>query len=97
MLSQELQFRYLWARQLLVETILLKFMNCMISKVKIFVYNFYFYQQFVYNCFCLDTYNVINIDDERGLDNVEWSEDGQLLAVSTSKGICLIYVCLHIF
>ena len=30
---------------------------------------------------------MINIDDERGLDNVEWSEDGQLLAVSTSKGI----------
>jgi hypothetical protein len=29
---------------------------------------------------------VINIDDERGLDNIEWSEDGQLLAVSTSKG-----------
>ena len=29
---------------------------------------------------------MINIDDERGLDNIEWSEDGQLLAVSTSKG-----------
>ena len=40
--------------------------------------------------FCLDTYNVINIDDERGLDNVEWSEDGQLLAVSTSKGIYFV-------
>ena len=34
-----------------------------------------------------ETSNVINIDDERGLDNIEWSEDGQLLAVSTSKGI----------
>ena len=33
-----------------------------------------------------ETSNVINIDDERGLDNIEWSEDGQLLAVSTSKG-----------
>ena len=71
-----------------METILLKFKNCMISKVKIFANNFY--QLFVYNCFCLDTYNVINIDDERGLDNVEWSEDGQLLAVSTSKGISLV-------
>ena len=48
-----------------------------------------------------DTSNVINIDDERGLDNIEWSEDGQLLAVSTSKGQLLVYfceksaVCLH--
>ena len=33
---------------------------------------------------------MINIDDERGLDNVEWSEDGQLLAVSTSKGIYFV-------
>ena len=39
-----------------------------------------------------DTYNVINIDDERGLDNVEWSEDGQLLAVSTSKGNLHVYL-----
>ena len=46
--------------------------------------------------FYLDTYNVINIDDERGLDNVEWSEDGQLLAVSTSKGI-FIYLILFTF
>jgi hypothetical protein len=27
------------------------------------------------------------MDDERGLDQMEWSEDGQLLAVSTTKGI----------
>ena len=52
--------------------------------------------------FYLDTYNVINIDDERGLDNVEWSEDGQLLAVSTSKGIYFVlkvsqFVYLSIF
>ena len=45
---------------------------------------------------------MINIDDERGLDNVEWSEDGQLLAVSTSKGIYFVlkvnqFVYLSIF
>ena len=33
-----------------------------------------------------DTSNVIALDDERGLDHMDWSEDGQLLAVSTSKG-----------
>ena len=32
-----------------------------------------------------DTSNVLTLDDERGLDNMDWSEDGQLLAVSTSK------------
>lgn len=35
---------------------------------------------------------MINIDDERGLDNIEWSEDGQLLAVSTSKGNLHVYL-----
>lgn len=39
-----------------------------------------------------ETSNVINIDDERGLDNIEWSEDGQLLAVSTSKGNLHVYL-----
>ena len=47
--------------------------------------------------FYLDTYNVINIDDERGLDNVEWSEDGQLLAVSTSKGIYFVLKVNQLF
>ena len=48
--------------------------------------------KYLFNIFYLnfldlkETSNVINIDDERGLDNIEWSEDGQLLAVSTSKG-----------
>ena len=36
-----------------------------------------------------DTANVITLDDERGLDQMEWSEDGQLLAVSTTKGTVL--------
>ena len=36
-----------------------------------------------------DTANVITLDDERGLDQMEWSEDGQLLAVSTTKGTLL--------
>ena len=36
-----------------------------------------------------DTANVITLDDERGLDQMEWSEDGQLLAVSTTKGTFL--------
>ncbi len=38
-----------------------------------------------------DTSNVITLDEERSLDHMEWSEDGQLLAVSTSKGN------LHVF
>lgn len=33
-----------------------------------------------------DTSNVITLDEERSLEHMEWSEDGQLLAVSTSKG-----------
>ncbi len=33
-----------------------------------------------------DTSSVITLDEERSLDHMEWSEDGQLLAVSTSKG-----------
>jgi WD repeat-containing protein 19 len=32
-----------------------------------------------------DTSHVLSLDDERGLDNMDWSEDGQLLAVSTTK------------
>ena len=41
-----------------------------------------------------DTSNVISLDDERGLDHMDWSEDGQLLAVSTSKGNLHVYLCL---
>jgi WD repeat-containing protein 19 len=32
-----------------------------------------------------DTSHVLTLDEERGLENMDWSEDGQLLAVSTSK------------
>jgi WD repeat-containing protein 19 len=39
-----------------------------------------------------DTSNVIALDDERGLDHMDWSEDGQLLAVSTSKGNLHVYL-----
>ena len=39
-----------------------------------------------------DTANVITLDDERGLDQMEWSEDGQLLAVSTTKGKFLVHL-----
>ena len=39
-----------------------------------------------------DTSNVISLEDERGLDHMDWSEDGQLLAVSTSKGNLHVYL-----
>ncbi|XP_023331956.1 WD repeat-containing protein 19 [Eurytemora carolleeae] len=39
-----------------------------------------------------ETSNVITLDDERGLDHMDWSEDGQLLAVSTSKGNLHVYL-----
>ena len=74
----------------------------MISKVKklctYLIYNFFVESKITIGIFfCLDTYNVINIDDERGLDNVEWSEDGQLLAVSTSKGIYFVLKVSQLF
>ena len=33
-----------------------------------------------------------SLDEERGLDQMEWSEDGQLLAVATAKGNLHIYL-----
>ena len=33
-----------------------------------------------------------SLDEERGLDQMEWSEDGQLLAVATSKGNLHVYL-----
>ena len=43
-----------------------------------------------------DTANVITLDDERGLDQMEWSEDGQLLAVSTTKGTISIRLLTYL-
>ena len=34
-----------------------------------------------------ETYSVITLDDERGLEWLEWSDDGQLLAVATPTGL----------
>ena len=39
-----------------------------------------------------ETSSVITLDDERGLENMDWSEDGQLLAVTTSKGNLHVYL-----
>ena len=33
-----------------------------------------------------EVYNIINLDDERSLDRMSWTDDGQLLAVSTERG-----------
>lgn len=43
-----------------------------------------------------ETYAVITLDDERGLEWLEWSDDGQLLAVATPAGNILTkpYLCL---
>ncbi|KAG8453594.1 hypothetical protein GDO86_000286, partial [Hymenochirus boettgeri] len=39
-----------------------------------------------------DMYDIINLDDEtKGLDSLSWTDDGQLLAVSTQRG------SLHVF
>ena len=44
-----------------------------------------------------ETSNVITLDDERGLDHMDWSEDGQLLAVSTSKVSLLKFTFLKLY
>lgn len=33
-----------------------------------------------------ETHAVVTVDDERGLDWLEWSDDGQLLAVASPGG-----------
>ncbi|KAK3101973.1 hypothetical protein FSP39_007745 [Pinctada imbricata] len=39
-----------------------------------------------------EMFAIINMEDERGLDKLHWSDDGQLLAVSTQKGNLHIYL-----
>lgn len=42
-----------------------------------------------------ETFSVITLDDERGLEWLEWSDDGQLLAVATPSGACYCYSYLY--
>jgi WD repeat-containing protein 19 len=37
-------------------------------------------------------YAIINLEDERGLDKISWTDDGQLMAVSTTKGTLHVYL-----
>jgi len=37
-------------------------------------------------------YDIVNLDDERSLDRIEWTDDGQLLAVSSPRGIVHVYL-----
>ena len=37
-------------------------------------------------------YAIVTLDDERSLDRIEWSDDGQLMAVSSPRGILHIYL-----
>ncbi|KAJ8298131.1 hypothetical protein KUTeg_024662 [Tegillarca granosa] len=39
-----------------------------------------------------EMFAIINMDDERGLEKLNWTDDGQLLAVSTTKGNLHIYL-----
>ena len=39
-----------------------------------------------------EMYAIISLEDERSLDKINWTDDGQLLAVSTSKGSLHIYL-----
>nr|XP_053654166.1 WD repeat-containing protein 19-like [Cherax quadricarinatus] len=39
-----------------------------------------------------ETFAVITLDDERGLEFLEWSDDGQLLAVATPSGNIHVYL-----
>lgn len=37
-------------------------------------------------------YAIIPLEDERSLDRIAWTEDGQLLAVSTTRGAVHVYL-----
>ncbi len=37
-------------------------------------------------------YAIITLEDERGLDKIGWTDDGQLLAVSTQRGNLHVYL-----
>lgn len=39
-----------------------------------------------------EMYAIITLEDERSLDRIEWSDDGQLLAVTTPKGSLYVYL-----
>ncbi|XP_046339799.1 WD repeat-containing protein 19-like isoform X2 [Haliotis rufescens] len=39
-----------------------------------------------------EMYAIITLDDERGLDKIGWTDDGQLLAVSTQRGNLHVYL-----
>ncbi len=39
-----------------------------------------------------DTVAVVNVADDGGVEKIAWSEDGQLLAASTTYGSVLVYL-----
>jgi WD repeat-containing protein 19 len=39
-----------------------------------------------------ETVKILTLPDQAGLKNVEWSSDGQLLAVSSSQGVISVFV-----
>ena len=36
--------------------------------------------------------SIVTVDDERSLDRIEWTDDGQLMAVSSARGIVHVYL-----
>ena len=39
-----------------------------------------------------EMYAIITLEDERALDRIMWTDDGQLLGVSTAKGALHVYL-----
>ena len=37
-------------------------------------------------------YAIVTLDDERSLDRIEWTSDGQLMAVSSPRGLLHVYL-----